>query len=175
MSNEIESIVKNVLASLSNDNNSNLNLSQAASQSSVRTNGNKLTAADYPLSEKRKDLIKTPSNKTLDEITLEAVLSNKIQSNDLRITAETLELQAQVAESAQRKAFALNLRRAAELTRIPDDRILEIYNALRPNRSTKAELLSIADELKNKYQAVITSAFVAEAAEVYERRDVLVK
>jgi propanediol dehydratase small subunit len=63
-----------------------------------------------------------------------------------------------------------NFRRAAELTKVPDDRLLEIYNAMRPYRSTKAELLAIADELDKKYGAKITAAFVAEAAQVYERR-----
>ncbi len=38
----------------------------------------------------------------------------------------------------------MNFERAAELTAVPDDRILEIYNALRPYRSTKEELLAIA-------------------------------
>jgi propanediol dehydratase small subunit len=64
----------------------------------------------------------------------------------------------------------MNMRRAAELTRVADERILEIYNALRPYRSTKAELLAIADELENKYGAKINAAFVREATDVYERR-----
>ena len=55
-------------------------------------------------------------------------------------------------------------------TPIPDDRILQIYNSLRPFRSTKAELLQIADELENKYGALINAALVREAAEVYEKR-----
>lgn len=47
----------------------------------------------------------------------------------------------------------MNFERAAELTAVPDDRILEIYNALRPYRSTKDELMAIADDLENRYQA----------------------
>jgi len=62
------------------------------------------------------------------------------------------------------------MRRAAELTRVGDERILEIYNALRPYRSTKADLLAIAEELENKYGAKICAAFVREACDVYERR-----
>jgi propanediol dehydratase small subunit len=62
------------------------------------------------------------------------------------------------------------MRRAAELTAIPDDRILEIYNALRPDRSTKDELLEIADELENEYDAQINADLVREAADVYETR-----
>lgn len=45
----------------------------------------------------------------------------------------------------------MNFERAAELTAVPDDRILEIYNALRPYRSTQAELLAIADDLEHRY------------------------
>jgi propanediol dehydratase small subunit len=37
--------------------------------------------------------------------------------------------------------LAMNFERAAELTAVPDDRILEIYNALRPYRSTKYQCL----------------------------------
>jgi propanediol dehydratase small subunit len=66
--------------------------------------------------------------------------------------------------------LAANLRRAAEMTRIPDERVLEIYNALRPYRSTKQELLDIAGELESKYQARVCGALVREAAEAYEKR-----
>ncbi|MGQ9533490.1 MAG: diol dehydratase small subunit, partial [Desulfotomaculales bacterium] len=83
---------------------------------------------------------------------------------------ETLRLQAEIAAAVGRRQLAENLRRAAELTAIPDERILEIYNALRPYRSTKAELLAIADELESRYGARINAAFIREAAEVYERR-----
>ena len=34
-------------------------------------------------------------------------------------------------------------------------RVLEIYNALRPYRSTKQELLDIADELEGKYNCKV--------------------
>jgi propanediol dehydratase small subunit len=57
------------------------------------------------------------------------------------------------------------------MTRIPDARVLEIYNALRPYRSTKQELLDIASELENKYQAKICAGFVREATQVYEKRN----
>ncbi len=89
----------------------------------------------------------------------------------MRITPETLRLQAQIADGVGRNQFAGNLRRAAELTAIPDNRVLEIYNALRPYRSTKPELLAIADELEQQYNAKINADFVREAAGVYERRN----
>jgi propanediol dehydratase small subunit len=56
------------------------------------------------------------------------------------------------------------------MTRIPDRRLLELYNALRPYRCTKGQLLSIAEELESEYAAVQCAAFVREAAEVYESR-----
>ena len=71
------------------------------------------------------------------------VINGELSADDMRIAPETLEMQAQVAESVHREAFAGNLRRAAELIAVPDDRLLEIYNALRPYRSTKQELLDV--------------------------------
>lgn len=160
----LEQIVKEVVKNLGAQNG-------GSTSSASYSSGGKVTNRDYPLGAKRKDLVKTPSGKTLDDITLDSIMKERIKADDLRITPETLELQAQVADSVGRTPFARNLRRAAELTRIPDNRILEIYNALRPFRSTKAELLAIRDELLNKYQAKITASLVKEACEVYEKRD----
>jgi propanediol dehydratase small subunit len=134
------------------------------------TGGGLDPARDFPLAAKRPDLIKTGSGKSLDQVTLEAALKGEIVAEELRITPETLELQAQISEKAGRPQLARNIRRAAELTRVADERVLQIYNALRPYRSTKSELLAIADELDTKYGAKINAAFVREAAELYERR-----
>ncbi len=131
---------------------------------------NRVTEANYPLSEKMADVIKAPTGKTLDEITIGGVMNGEITSNDVKISPETLEMQAQVAESVGRNAFARNLRRAAELIAVPDERILEIYNALRPYRSTKTELIAIAEELENKYSASINGKLVREAADLYDKR-----
>ncbi len=130
---------------------------------------------DYPLGNKRTDLVKSASGLSLDEITLEKVKTGEISFDDMRIHPETLEYQAQIAESAGRMRLATNLRRAAEMTKISDERVLEIYNALRPYRSTKKELLDIADELESNYQAHICAALIREAGEVYERRGRLKK
>ena len=123
---------------------------------------------DYPLSEKRRDLLKTSRDRPIDEITLEAVMDGEIEADEIRATSETLEYQAQIAESIGRPQLAANMRRAAELTAVPDDRIMEIYNSLRPERSTKSELHAIADELENEYEAKITADIIREAADVYE-------
>lgn len=125
---------------------------------------------DYPLSEKRPDLVKTVKDRPLSEITLDAVLNGEVEADEIRVTPEILEYQAQIADSVGRPQLAANLRRAGELTRVPDERILEIYNAMRPAVSTKDELLGIADELENEYDAKINAELVREAVEVYERR-----
>jgi len=130
---------------------------------------------DYPLASKRPDLVRTPTGKAFQEIHLENVVSGKIDAQEIRIGPGTLELQAQVAEKHGRPQLALNFRRAAELTRIPDEEVLKIYNALRPGRSTKDDLLMMAKEIENKYQAKVNVAFIREAAKVYERRGLLRK
>ena len=129
----------------------------------------RVTSRDYPLATKRPQFIKTPTGKKLEDITLENVLSGVIKPEDVRISPETLESQAQIAESMNRDALARNFRRASELIAVPDERILEIYNLLRPLRSTKEELFVVADELENKYNAKVNAYFVREAAEVYEK------
>lgn len=133
-----------------------------------------VTAADYPLGVKMPEAIKTPTGKPYASLSYEKVIAGELTSDDMRIAPETLEMQAQVAESVGREAFAGNLRRAAELIAVPDERLLQIYNALRPYRSTKQELLDIAAELDG-YKAAIAAGLVREAAEVYEKRGRLKK
>jgi len=140
-------------------------------QAAEKTSG--LTAKDYPLATKRPDLLAGPRGKHFQELTLEEIEKGNVSFDDFRITPEVLEYQAQIAGSAGRPQLALNLRRAAELTKVSDERILEIYDALRPHRSTKEELLAIAAELRNKFGAKICGDFVEEAADVYERRKLL--
>lgn len=62
------------------------------------------------------------------------------------------------------------MRRAAELIKVPDDELLDVYNAMRPYRSTKAELYTIADKLEKDYGCVVNAKFIREAADVYEKR-----
>ncbi len=122
---------------------------------------------DYPLSEKRPDRLRTPTGLAWKDIDLQSVLDGAIQMRDLRITPEALELQAQIAESADRHQLAENLRRAAELVTIPEAKILEVYRALRPGRSNRSDLESLAAELESEYQARGCARFVREAAQAY--------
>ena len=126
---------------------------------------------DYPLYEKHPELIRTQTGRAVDEINMENILSGKITPLDCRISAETLVYQAEIQESFGNPQIGANFRRAAEMTRIPDERILQIYNRMRPHVSTKEELLAIADELETQYEARINAALLRETAEVYEERN----
>jgi propanediol dehydratase small subunit len=119
---------------------------------------------EYPLSERMPSELRTPSGRAFEEITLDAVLTGAVGMEDLRVTAEALELQAQVADSAGRPQLAENLRRASELVRVPDERVLEIYDALRPGRRTREQLLALAGDLEREFGAVRCAALVREAA-----------
>ena len=129
--------------------------------------------ADYPLGTQRPDLVRTPGGLGLDEVTLDALRSGRLDASEMRATAETLELQAQVALAAGRVQLAANLERAAELTGVPDEVILEVYTALRPHRSTADELESWADRLEEAFKATMTAAYVREARAVYAKRNLL--
>lgn len=124
----------------------------------------------YPLSD-NPDEVETPDGTKLSDITLEKVVEGEIDGDELVIAPDTLEKQAKIAENEGRPQVAQNFRRAAELTEVPDDRILEIYNALRPSGAEKEKLHDIADELEDEYGADINAEHVREAAEVYEERD----
>ncbi|WP_321972749.1 diol dehydratase small subunit [Paratractidigestivibacter sp.] len=147
----------------------------SSTTTSCQTSGTKVTSAQYPLGEHIPEQIKTPTAIPLTDIKYEDVISGKLNFKDFGITRETLELQAQVAESVRRDPFAGNMRRAGELIPIPDERLLEMYNALRPYRSTKQELLDIATELETKYDAKVCGKLVRDAADIYEKRDRLKK
>jgi propanediol dehydratase small subunit len=122
--------------------------------------------SNYPLAEYQRNRLRTPSGISFDEITLDAVLEGRIRMNDLRVTAEALELQAQIAEACGRTQLADNFRRAAELVYVPQETILEIYRALRPGRATKAGLLALAEELESRWHAGKCASFIREAAVV---------
>lgn len=123
---------------------------------------------DYPLGSERPDLVTTPGGRTLDEVTFAA----GIDATELRATPATLRMQAEVAAASGRSQLADNLRRAAELAPLPDDTILEIYTALRPGRSTAAELESWAGRLES-LAAPLTAAFVRDALAAYGTRGLL--
>ena len=115
------------------------------------------------------DGIRALSGKPVDGLTVEAVRTGEVGVTDLRIHPETLERQAMVAERHGNAQLAENLRRAAELTRLPDDEVLAIYEALRPGRSTPAQLTELAASLDTR-GLPRCAALLTEAADVYARR-----
>ena len=130
-----------------------------------------LRITDYPVAEKRPELVRSGSGKRLDEITLQALQEGKANIEDLRITPEALRQQAEIARAAGRAALADNFERAAEMTMIPQQTIMEFYELLRPGRaSDKQALLDVAERLRNESSAPRMAGFIEEAAEVYARR-----
>jgi propanediol dehydratase small subunit len=135
-----------------------------------------LSVADYPLAEKRPELIEGRRGKRLDDITLEALVAGDVGLEDLRITPAALKLQAEIAHAAGRPMLAKNFERAAELVDVPQDVLMQIYELLRPGRAKdKAPLLAAAGVLRDKYGAATMARFVEEAAAVYERRGIFAR
>ncbi len=126
--------------------------------------------SDYPLGARRPDLVTTPSGLSLGDLTLDAVRAGQVEPEDLRATPETLRRQSAVALAAGRTQLADNLARAAELATVPSETILEIYTALRPHRSTAAELAAWADRLEHELAAPLCAAFVREALVAHAER-----
>lgn len=127
----------------------------------------------YPLGQNEADTITSRTGKKLSQITLDEVKRGNVTADDIKISAEMLRRQGQVAKEADNPQMEANFERAAELVNVPDNVILEMYNKLRPNRSTKRELVLMAQELLEKYQAPHCAKLVLEAAEIYEKRGIL--
>lgn len=135
----------------------------------------KLTIADYPLAETRSGDIRGHRGKSLDDVTLAAVISGDITMEDLRITPQALADQAEISRAANRPTLALNFERAAELVGVPQDFIMSAYELLRPGRATsKQVLLDVAVTFRQTYHAERMAKFIEEAADVYERRGLFV-
>jgi propanediol dehydratase small subunit len=109
------------------------------------------------------------------DLTPDRLARDELSTDDVRIHPETLGHQAEVAERHENPQLAANFRRAAEMTAIPDAEVLAMYNALRPRASSGAALAELADRLETTYSAPVCAALVREAAEVYERRDLLAR
>lgn len=127
----------------------------------------------YPLKEKHPEFIKSHSGKTLDEINMDGIMDGSIDAEDIKISKEVLILQAEVARQDGKLQLAKNFIRSAELIDIPDDRILDMYNQLRPYRSTEEELNALITELRKDYDANMCADLVQETLDVYKKRDLL--
>ncbi|HHV11481.1 MAG TPA: dehydratase [Clostridiales bacterium] len=127
----------------------------------------------YPLGEYEKASIRSKTGKKLDEITIEEIKKGNVTADDIKISKEMLYKQSEVAKDNDNIGLAKNFERASELVDVPDEVILRMYNKLRPNRATKLELVMMAQELLDKYKAKNCAKLVLEAAEIYEKRGIL--
>lgn len=123
----------------------------------------------YPLLENNSLL--AASGRLVADINLDTVA--ELSEDDLRIRAETLHAQAQVAREAGYPQLAANLTRAAELTAVPNDELLKMYDLLRPGRASYAMLIGLAERLETTYAAPETGHFIREAAAAYKERNLL--
>lgn len=126
----------------------------------------------YPLSAGSRDEVVTTTGRRVSEITLAAVLERELGPDDLRVSAETLRLQAGFAEAGGNRQLAGNLRRGAELTAFTDGELLAFYECLRPGRSTAAELDELARSLEER-GAGLCAGLVREASAAYLRRGLI--
>ena len=165
---EMDEIVREVVSKLTQ----NTAAKTAASEASHKKTED-VTAADYPILQKHPDWVKTPDGRRVSSIDLSTIQRGEVENKDIRISREMLLTQAKVAESAGKPQVAENFRRAAEMTEVPDELVIQMYDKLRPNRATYEELRAMADTLETKYNAARCAKLVREAAEIYKKRGIL--
>lgn len=127
----------------------------------------------YPLYSDPNADLHAASGRALGEVTVAATVAGEITLDDLQIDKAALQAQAEIARQAGYDQLAQNLARAAELTVVPRAEIIDMYQQLRPGRSTFDELIALATRLEVLYTAPICGAFVREAAQVYLERNML--
>lgn len=130
-------------------------------------------ARRYPLAEHEAERLQAASGRAFSDVTVQGMLDGTLTADDLRIHAETLRAQAQVARDAGHPQLASNLLRAAELTAVPNEELLKMYDLLRPGRASYETLMKLAQLLETTYAAPETASFVREAAETYKVRGLL--
>jgi propanediol dehydratase small subunit len=107
-----------------------------------------------------------------DRFTVEAAVDGKLQLSDLRMDPATLAHQAVIAEQGGNPQLAENFLRAAELATIDDEEVMNLYESLRPHRSTAKELEALRVSLETR-GASRCAELVRQAAVVYARRGLL--
>jgi propanediol dehydratase small subunit len=106
------------------------------------------------------------------EFTVQAAVDGNLHLSDLRMDPATLAHQAAVAEADGNPQLAENFLRAAELATIDDEEVMGLYEALRPHRSTAAELATLHRSLEAR-GATRCAELVRQAGVVYARRGLL--
>lgn len=112
------------------------------------------------------------SGKPAEDLTVAALVRDELVPDDVRIHPATLQAQAAVAQRHGNPQLAANFRRAAELAMFSETEILACYEALRPRRSTAAELAALAEGFAAR-EAPLCAALVREAAAAYALRGLL--
>ena len=107
-----------------------------------------------------------------EDFTVEAAVNGNLSLADLRMDPAVLAHQAVVAEEGGNPQLAENFLRAAELALIDDEDVMQLYEALRPHRSTAAELEALHTSLETR-GASRCAELVRQAAAVYARRGLL--
>lgn len=108
----------------------------------------------------------------MNDITVANAVDGKLGLGDLRMSPAALAHQAAVAEEGGNPQLAENFLRAAELATIDDEQVMALYEALRPYRSTAADLEALRTSLVAG-GALRCAALVEQAAAVYTRRGLL--
>ncbi|MEM7132369.1 MAG: diol dehydratase small subunit [Chloroflexota bacterium] len=140
------------------------------SKQSNDTNG---SGATYPLMDQDESPLHAANGRAMSEITMDAASAGLLDADDMRIDGKTLKQQAAVARQNGFSQLAGNLDRAAELTVVPNEQLLQMYELLRPRRATYAEMMALANRLDEEFEAIATAKMVREAATVYQERDLL--
>ncbi len=126
----------------------------------------------YPLGEHSRGAVRSQTGRTADELTVDDIRSGVVTAADAAVDPDTLRQQAAFAEQGGNPQLADNLRRGAELALFSDDDVLRFYDALRPGRSSVAELEAIAAEL-DAGGGTTCAALVREAITHYRRRGLI--
>ena len=172
MTNELEALIRQIVSEIEGAKRNTTHYSTPHTSSTLNRTAvvdRVATIEDYPIAKKHPEWIDLGLGRDLSHITMDNVMAGHITMDDLKISPSILKAQGQIAKAGGRDQIELNFSRAAEMTKVSDKRLLEMYNALRPYRSSKQELLDIASELDG-LGAPICANFVREAAENYERR-----
>ena len=128
-----------------------------------------LSIADYPLAEKRPEIVRGKRGKGLDEITLEALLEDRVTLEDLRITDAALRQQAEIARAAGETRWPRTSSAAPSSLTCRKTRSCASTSCCVPAALNRGELLAAARSFASNISQGI-AAFVEEAAAVYERR-----
>src|SRR3981189_3772010 len=109
---------------------------------------------------------------TEEKFTVQAAVDGDLQLSDLRMDPATLAHQAVIAEEGGNPQLAENFLRAAELATIDDEEVMNLYESLRPHRSSAEQLEALRVSLQTR-GALRCAELVGQAAVVYARRGLL--